>query len=155
VLDADQLSRGIALGTVPVRVDAEGLDVDTRAVHLGEAVADIRPQQSRRFERMIDDLRGVRNDAMGMHVDRLDTPAGDDDFPAPPRMRVAVRAATAARTSRRAGGNLASHKSDVARHISGFWHITPLDPYQCVGSLLRQTRGIPPVRNCVTTDLRV
>src|SRR5436309_2556797 len=102
VLDADQLGRGIAFRAVPKGVDAERLDIDARLVHVGDAVADIGPQEPRRLERVIDDLCGIRNDAMRMHVDRLDALAGDDNLPAP-RVRMRVCAASATGTGRRAG----------------------------------------------------
>ena len=37
VLDPDQLGRGVALGPVPVRIDAERLDVDALRVHRRDA----------------------------------------------------------------------------------------------------------------------
>ncbi len=91
VLYPDQLGGGVALGAIPVRVDAERLDIDAGAVHLRQPVADIRPQEAGRFERMIDDLGGVRDDAMRVHVDGLDALAGDHDFPAL-LVRIRVRA---------------------------------------------------------------
>src|SRR5207302_5174561 len=80
VVEADQLGRGIALGAVPEGVDAERLDIDAGAVHLGEPVADIRPQEPRRLERMVDYLRGVGNDAMRVDIDGLDPLAVDHDL---------------------------------------------------------------------------
>jgi len=38
---------------------------------VSEAVANIRPQQGWRLERVIDQLRGVRDDAMRVHIDVL------------------------------------------------------------------------------------
>ena len=46
VLDPDQFSDGIALGPVPVGIDAERLDIDTRVIHLRQTVADIGPQET-------------------------------------------------------------------------------------------------------------
>src|SRR5439155_11644326 len=77
VVEADQLGRGIALGAVPERVDAERLDIDAGTIHLGEAIADIRPQETRRLERVIDDLRSIGNDAMRVDIDGLDPLAAD------------------------------------------------------------------------------
>src|SRR5690349_20002689 len=74
-----------------------------------EAVPDVRPKQSRCFERVIDDLRGVGNDAMGVHVDGLDPLAGNDDLPS--SMRLGVD--TTARTRASSGGNFAIHKGDA------------------------------------------
>src|SRR3954454_4714640 len=81
-LHPDQLGGGVTLGAVPERVDAERLDIDTGTVHLGQPVADISPQQTGRFERVIDNLGRIGNDAMRMHIDGLDALAGDHDFPA-------------------------------------------------------------------------
>jgi len=90
VLQLDQFSRGIAPGAVPVRVDAQGLDVDALGVHRRDAGAGVVHQQSRRLERMVDQLRGRRDDAVGVHVDGLDPFAVDDDL-APARMGMVVR----------------------------------------------------------------
>ena len=133
VLDADQLFGGIALGAVPERVDAERLDIDAGAVHLRQPGADVVPKQPRRLERMIDDLRGVGNDAMGVHVDRLDPLAGDHDFPAL-GMRVGVPARAAPR--RRAGpgadvGRPAAVNSQPVKTISP---LMSAPPNSCAGS---------------------
>ena len=84
VLDLDQLGRGVALGAIPVRVDAERLDIDALRVHRGDARAGVVHQQARRFERMVDHGRGRRDDAMGVHVDGLDPLAVDHDLAPPP-----------------------------------------------------------------------
>src|SRR6201997_38182 len=109
VLHLDQLFGHVALGAVPERVDAQRLDIDARLVHLREAVPDIRPKQRGCFERMIDQLRGVGNDAVRVHIDGLDPLTGDDDLPA--SMRVGVDAP--ARTGAGSGGNLAVDKGDA------------------------------------------
>src|SRR5262249_12438884 len=83
-------------------------DIDARLVHLREAVPDIRPKQRGCFERVIDQLRGVGNDAVRVHVDGLDPLTGDDDLPA--SMRVGLDAP--ARTGADPGGNLAVDKGD-------------------------------------------
>ena len=67
------------------------------------------------FERVIDQLRGVGNDAVRVHVDGLDPLAGDDDLPA--SMRVGVDAA--ARTRAGLGGNLAVYKGDAGGAAGG------------------------------------
>ena len=59
VLDSDQCGDDIALGPVPVWIDAERLDIDARVIHLRQTVADIGPQETRRFERVIDQLRRI------------------------------------------------------------------------------------------------
>src|SRR5262245_64148059 len=88
VLHFDQLFGLLALGAVPERADAQRLDIDARLVHVLEAVPDIRPKQRWCFERVIDQLRGVGNDAVRVHVNSLDPLARDDDFPASMRMGV-------------------------------------------------------------------
>ena len=109
VLHFDQLFGRVALGAVPERVDAQRLDIDARLVHVREAVPDIRPKQRGCFERVIDQLRGVGNDAVRVHIDGLDPLTGDDDLPA--SMRVGVDAP--ARTGAGSGGNLAVDKGDA------------------------------------------
>src|SRR5262249_7085109 len=109
VLHFDQLFGRVALGAVPERVDAQRLDIDARLVHLREAVPDIRPKQRGCFERGIDQLRGVGNDAVRVHIDGLDPLTGDDDLPA--WMRVGLDAP--ARTGVGSGGNLAADKGDA------------------------------------------
>ena len=88
VLHLDQLFGRVALGAVPERVDAQRLDIDARLVHVREAVPDIRPKQRGCFERVIDELRGVGNDAVRVHIDGLDPLTGDDDLPASVRVGV-------------------------------------------------------------------
>ena len=46
VLHSDQFSDGIALSPVPVRIDAERLDIDARLIHLRKTVAEIGPQKA-------------------------------------------------------------------------------------------------------------
>jgi hypothetical protein len=58
---------------------------------VGDAVADIRPQQARRLERVIDDLRRIGDDAMGVDVDGLDPLAADDDLAPAMRVRLPAR----------------------------------------------------------------
>src|SRR5262249_3324748 len=93
VLDPDHFGDGITLGPVPVGIDAECLDIDARAIHLRQTVADIGPQEPRCFERMIDQLRRLRDDAMRMHVNGLDPLATHDDLAAALRLRMARTAA--------------------------------------------------------------
>src|SRR5207247_2902358 len=76
-----------ALRAVPIWVDAERLDVDPLGVHLLDAVGKAAPQQTRRFERVIDDGRRLGNDAMGVDVDGLDPLAVDDNLAPSPRRR--------------------------------------------------------------------
>src|ERR1700730_10509963 len=108
VLHFDQLFGRVALGAVPERVDAQRLDIDARLVHVREAIPDIRPKQRGCFERVIDQLRGVGNDAVRVHIDGLDPLTGDDDLPA--SMSVGVDAPARTRTG--SGGNLAVDKGD-------------------------------------------
>lgn len=89
VLDPNQFSDGIALGPVPVWIDAECLDIDARLIHLRQTVADIGPQETRRFERVIDQLRRLRDDAMRMHINGLDPLATHDNLAAAMRLRTA------------------------------------------------------------------
>src|SRR6476660_6230390 len=109
VLHFDQLFGRIALGAIPERVDAQRLNIDARLVHVREAVPDIRPKQRGCFERVIDQLRGVGNDAVRVHIDGLDPLTGDDDLPASMRVRVHAPAQTGAGSGR----NLAIDKSDA------------------------------------------
>src|SRR5215510_898907 len=115
VLHFDQLFSRVALGAVPERVDAQRLDIDARLVHVREAVPDIRPKQRGCFERVIDQLRGVGNDAVRVHIDGLDPLTGDDDLPA--SMRMGVDAAI--RTGAGSGGNLAVDKGDAGGAAGG------------------------------------
>src|SRR5262245_11787024 len=108
VLHFDQLFGRVALGAVPERVDAQPLDIEARLVHVSEAIPAIRPKQRRCFERVIDQLRGVGNDAVRVHMDGFDQLTGDDDLPA--SMRVGLDAP--ARTGAGSGGNLAVDKGD-------------------------------------------
>ena len=117
VLDPDQFSDGIALGSVPVGIDAERLDIDARAIHLRQTVAEIGPQEIRRFERVIDQLRRLRDDAMRMHVNGLDPLATHDDFAAALRLRTAR---TAARPGTGAGADLTADKGEARANIHGF-----------------------------------
>ncbi len=86
VLDSDQLGRGVAVGAIPEGIDAERLDVDPLGVHLGDAVGEVRPQQPRRLQRMVDHRRRLRNDGMGVDVDGLDPLAVDHDLAPPTRL---------------------------------------------------------------------
>src|SRR6516225_751218 len=109
VLHLDQLFGHVALGAVPERVDAQRLDIDARLVHVREAVPDIRPKQRGCFERVIDQLRGVGNDAVRVHIDGLDPLTGDDDL----RASMRVGADAPARTGAGSRGNLAVDKGDA------------------------------------------
>src|SRR5215475_8959430 len=117
VLDPDQFSDGIALGPVPVWIDAERLDIDARVIHLHQTVADIGPQETRRFERVIDQLRRLRDDAMRMHVNGLDPLATHNDFAAALHLRMAR---TAARLHTGAGAALTADKGQARASIHGF-----------------------------------
>ena len=87
ILNFDQLRGGVAFGTVPIWIDAQRLHVDALRVHGGDARAGIGHQQSRCFERMVDHCRGGWDDAMGVHVDGLDSLTVDHDLP-PSRLRL-------------------------------------------------------------------
>ena len=116
VLDPDQCSDGIALGPVPVWIDAERLDIDARVIHLRQTVADIGPQETRRFERVIDQLRRLRDDAMRMHVNGLDPLATHDDLAAAMRLRLAR---TAARPGTGVSADLTADKGEARASIHG------------------------------------
>jgi hypothetical protein len=128
VLHLDQVFGRVALGAVPERVDAQRLDIDARLVHVREAVPDIRPEQRGCFERVIDQLCGVGNDAMRVHVNGLDPLTGDDDLPT--SMRVSVDAT--ARTRAGPGRNLAVDEGDAGGAAGGrigadrHFHFLPL-----------------------------
>jgi hypothetical protein len=134
VLHFDQLFGRVALGAVPERVDAQRLDIDARLVHLREAIPDIRPKQRGCFERVIDHLRGVGNDAVRVHIDGLDPLAGDDDLPA--SMRMGVAAPAPARTGAVSGGDLAVDKGNAVgatgRRIGADRHLYFLPVDRCV-----------------------
>src|SRR5205807_10343666 len=99
---------------VPVWIDAERLDIDARVIHLRQTVADIGPQETRRFERVIDQLRRIRDDAMRMHVNGLDPLATHDDLAAAMRLRLAQ---TAARPGTGAGADLTADKGETRAGI--------------------------------------
>ena len=120
VLDLDQLGRGVALGAVPVRVDAERLDVDALRVHRRDARAGVVHQQARRFERMVDHRRRRRDDAMGVHVDGLDPLAVDHDL-APAGLgcrRLAQRVAIAQGMKARAASVVVSRSPAIGIGVS-------------------------------------
>ena len=171
VVDADQFGGGIALGPVPVGVDAERLHIDAGPVHLRQPFAEIRPQEGRRFERVIDHLRGVRDDAMGVHVDGLDALARDHDLPAAVRMGVPARAAAptgpwgGAGPGADAGRELAAGKDDsspcagtsAGKMVPADRHLAPPNPKhhrQSPGgaSLHRVAGGIPCLRSRQPAD---
>ena len=83
VLDLYQFGGDVAFGAVPVGVDAEGFHVDALRVHRGDAGAGVGHQQAGCFERMVDQRRGGRDDAVGVDVDGLDAFAVDHDLAAP------------------------------------------------------------------------
>src|SRR5262249_25639354 len=107
VLDADHFRDGIALGPVPVGIDAERLDIDARATDLRQPVADIGPQETRRFEGVIEQLRRLRDDAMRMHVNGPDPLATHDDLAAALRLD-----RTAARPGTGTGADLTADKGE-------------------------------------------
>src|SRR4029450_5004321 len=88
--------------------------IDARAIHLRQSVAEIGPQEPRRFERVIDQLRRLWDDAMRMHVNGLDPLATHDDFAAALRLRMAC---TAARAS--AGADLTADKGEARASMHG------------------------------------
>ncbi len=81
VLHFDKLCRGVARRPIPVRIDAEHLDIDALRVHRRDPRAGVLHQQAGRLQRVIDQCSGRRDDAVGMHVDRLDALAVKHRFP--------------------------------------------------------------------------
>ena len=86
-------------------------------IHLRQTVADIRPQETWRFERVIDQLRRLRDDAMRMHVNGLDPLATHDDLAAAMRLRLAR---TAARPGTGAVADLTADKGEARASIHSF-----------------------------------
>ncbi len=82
VLHPDQFGCCIALGSVPEGIDAERLDIDASLVHLRQAVAEIGPQQTRRFQWVIDQVGRLRDNAVRVYVNGLNAPATDGDLAA-------------------------------------------------------------------------
>jgi hypothetical protein len=114
VLDLDQLGRDVALGAVPVGVDAERFDVDALRIHRRDAHAGIGHQQARCLERVLDQGHRRGHRAMGVDVNRLDPFAVDHDLPAAAmRMRLRVPRRRSARHHRAAG------EGDAARRRTG------------------------------------
>src|SRR4030095_14451574 len=97
-------------------MDAHRRHIDARVIHLRQPVADIGPQETRRFERVIDQLRRLRDDAMRMHVNGLDPLATYDDFAAAIRLRLAR---TAARPGPGAGAGPTAHKGQARASMHG------------------------------------
>ena len=86
VLHADHPFGEVALRPVPGRVDAQRLDVDALLVHHLETLsADFVDAASEAGVRRGNAEQGLslRDDAMGVNVDRLDAPTADHDL-APP-----------------------------------------------------------------------
>src|SRR5262249_34997537 len=84
--------------------------------HLRQTVADIGPQEPRRFERVIDQLCRLRDDAMRMHVNGLDPLAAHDNLAAAVRLRLAR---TAARPGTGAVADLTADKGEAGAGIHG------------------------------------
>ena len=146
VLDLDQLGRDVALGAVPVWVDAERLDVDALRVHRRDARAGVVHQQARRLERMLDQRHRLGHAAMGVHVDGLDPLAVDHDLAAA-RMGMPVGVGRGAEP----GGcaqHLAAGEGDGARrraghHVPGQRHChLPLISLRSSTSLQRLDRRV-------------
>ena len=93
VLDLDQLRGHIALGRVPVRVDAERLDVDALRVHRAEALLRVRHEERLGLERAPHERHRGRHRAVRVHVHRLHALAAHHDLAAPPVWAAAARAA--------------------------------------------------------------
>ena len=115
VLDLDQLGRGVALGAIPVGIDAERFHVDALRIHRRDAHAGVGHQQARRLERMLDDGHRRRHRAMGVDVDGLDPLAVDHDL-APPRMRMAMPMRLRVRRRRRTLHRTAREGDTAGRH---------------------------------------
>ncbi len=113
VLDLDERSREIALGLVPVGIDAECLDVDALLVHRADAVLPhdqgpglgLQPHQSHR----------LRHGAVRVHVDRLHAAAAHQYFPAPDRparLRLRVPRSEEIAADKSDAGHCAGHIPD-------------------------------------------
>ena len=92
VLDLDERSREIALGLVPVGIDAERLDVDALLVHRADAV--LPHDQGLRLGLQTHERHRLGHGAVRMHVDGFHAAAAHHHFPAPDcparlRLRVA------------------------------------------------------------------
>jgi hypothetical protein len=111
VLDLDQLSRGVALGAIPVGIDTERFHVDALCIHRRDAHAGVGHQQARRFERMLDQSHRRRHRAMGVDVDGLD-PLAVHHHLAPSAMGVRMR--LRARRLRRRALHCATREGDTA-----------------------------------------
>ncbi len=92
VLDPDELLRDVPVGRVPVRVDAEGLDIDALLVHRAEALLRVRHEERLRLERPPHERHRRGHRAVRVHVHGLHTPAAHHHL-APPPLRGAAPAA--------------------------------------------------------------
>src|SRR5262249_29392493 len=81
-----------------------------------QTVANIGPQETRRFERVIDQLRRIRDNARRMHVNGLDSLATHDDLAAAMHLRMAR---TAARPGPGVGADLTADKGKARVSIYG------------------------------------
>ena len=87
VVDPHDLDSRVAVGLVPIGIDADRLDVDALLVHLPyAALADLRDSGTALALGLEPDHRErLGNHAMTMHVDGLDALAVDRNFAAPRR----------------------------------------------------------------------
>src|SRR5262249_18286573 len=69
---------------IPVRVDAESLDVDALLIHGPDALRGVGHEQGVGLERSAHQRHGARHRAVRVHVHGLDALAGDDDLAPPP-----------------------------------------------------------------------
>jgi hypothetical protein len=83
-------------------------------IHLCQSVTDIGPQEPRRFERVLDQLCRLRDDAMRMHVNGLDPLATHDDLAAALRLT-----RTAARPGTGVGADLTADKGEARASMHG------------------------------------
>ena len=113
VLHLDQLGRRVALGTIPIGIDAERFHVDALRIHRRDAHAGVGHQQARRLERMLDDGHGCGHRTMGVDVDGLDLLAVDHHL-APPRMSMAMPVRLRTRRRCRRALHVAAREGDAA-----------------------------------------
>ena len=113
VLDLDQLLHDVSVGLVPVRIDAERLDVDALLVHRAEAICQrrARHEERLRLQRPSHQRHRVRDCAVRVHVDGFHALAAHHDFAAPCLRGARAAAYDERDTVRRSRGFLGTHRS--------------------------------------------
>jgi hypothetical protein len=81
ILELNELLCDLARRRVPRRIDAQRFNVDALLVHLPQTA---RAHHQRRIVggRLTGDFSGARDNAVGVDIDRLDSPASHAHFPA-------------------------------------------------------------------------